>query len=85
MFFIAEGTGSIPGQGSKILQDAPCGQKKIKTKPRTIIKKKTGGPGPSAAGLESSPYEYYNNTEMNSASSEENPKFQIRPKPQPKL
>ena len=39
----AGGIGSIPGQGSKILQDAPCGQKKIKTKPRTIIKKKKWG------------------------------------------
>ena len=60
-------------------------KKKLKQNQELSFKKKNGGPGPSAAGLESSPYEYYNNNEMNSASSEENPKFQIRPKPQPKL
>ena len=60
-------------------------KKKLKQNQELSLKKKTGGPGPFAAGLESSPYEYYNNNEMNSASSEENPKFQIRPKPQPKL
>ena len=55
MFFTAEGMGSIPGQGSKILQDAPCGQKKLKQNQELSLKKKIGGLGLLLLALNQAP------------------------------